>query len=64
MDREAWEATVRGVAKSWTRLRDCNALTETGTGGSRSKVQHSCSHSVGQTSEICLALEVCSSRPL
>ena len=22
MDREAWRATVRGVAKSWTRLGD------------------------------------------
>ena len=22
MDREAWKAAVRGVAKSWTRLRD------------------------------------------
>ena len=22
MDREAWHATVRGVAKSWTRLSD------------------------------------------
>ena len=22
MDREAWQATVRGVAKSWTRLSD------------------------------------------
>ena len=22
MDREAWRAAVRGVAKSWTRLRD------------------------------------------
>ena len=22
MDREAWHAAVRGVAKSWTRLRD------------------------------------------
>ena len=39
MDRGAWQATVRGVAKSWTRLRDCNALTETGTRGSRSQVQ-------------------------
>ena len=33
MDREAWWATVRGVAKSWTRLSDflslslaCNSL--------------------------------------
>ena len=23
MDREAWWATVHGVAKSWTRLSDC-----------------------------------------
>ena len=23
MDREAWRAAVHGVAKSWTRLRDC-----------------------------------------
>ena len=22
MDREAWRATIRGVAKSWTRLND------------------------------------------
>ena len=22
MDREAWHATIHGVAKSWTRLRD------------------------------------------
>ena len=22
MDREAWHATVKGVAKSWTRLSD------------------------------------------
>ena len=22
MDREAWRAAIRGVAKSWTRLRD------------------------------------------
>ena len=22
MDREAWPAAIRGVAKSWTRLRD------------------------------------------
>ena len=22
MDREAWRATIHGVAKSWTRLRD------------------------------------------
>ena len=22
MDREAWRATVRGIAKSWTRLGD------------------------------------------
>ena len=22
MDREAWRAAVRGVAKSWTQLRD------------------------------------------
>ena len=26
MDREAWRATVHGVAKSWTRLSDCTEL--------------------------------------
>ena len=27
MDRGAWQATVYGVAKSWTRLRDFHSLT-------------------------------------
>ena len=27
MDREAWRAAVRGVAKSWTRLSDCTRTT-------------------------------------
>ena len=26
MDREAWHATVHGVAKSWTRLSDSSVL--------------------------------------
>ena len=26
MDREAWRATVHGVAKSWTQLSDCTEL--------------------------------------
>ena len=26
MDRGAWKATVRGVAKSWTWLSDCHSL--------------------------------------
>ena len=26
MDREAWSAVVRGVAKSWTRLSDSTEL--------------------------------------
>ena len=26
MDREAWNAAVHGVAKSWTWLRNCSAL--------------------------------------
>ena len=26
MDREAWRAAVRGVAKSWTRLSDYTEL--------------------------------------
>ena len=26
MDREAWRATIHGVAKSWTRLSDCTEL--------------------------------------
>ena len=26
MDREAWRATVHGVAKSWTRLSDSTEL--------------------------------------
>ena len=25
-DREAWQAAVHGVAKSWTRLSDCTEL--------------------------------------
>ena len=29
MDREAWRAAVHGVAKSWTRLRDCTELNYT-----------------------------------
>ena len=28
MDREAWLATVHGVAKGWTWLSDCTELTE------------------------------------
>ena len=28
MDRRAWEATVHGVAKSWTRLSDYHSLME------------------------------------
>ena len=31
MDRGAWWATVHGVAKSWTRLRDCHTHTHTHT---------------------------------
>ena len=27
MDREAWRATVHGVAKTRTRLSDCHSLT-------------------------------------
>ena len=26
MDRQAWHATIHGVAKSWTRLSDCTEL--------------------------------------
>ena len=26
MDRKAWRTAVHGVAKSWTRLSDCNEL--------------------------------------
>ena len=26
MDREAWSAAIHGIAKSWTRLRDCTEL--------------------------------------
>ena len=26
MDREVWCATVHGVTRSWTRLRDCTEL--------------------------------------
>ena len=26
MDREAWHAAVRGIAKSWTQLSNCTAL--------------------------------------
>ena len=26
MDREAWHASIHGVAKSWTRLCDCTEL--------------------------------------
>ena len=29
VDREAWRATVHGVAKSWTRLSDYTATTVT-----------------------------------
>ena len=29
MDREAWRATVHGVAKSWTWLSDWTELTKT-----------------------------------
>jgi len=28
MDREAWHAAVRGVAKSWTRLSNLTKLKE------------------------------------
>ena len=28
MDREAWQATVHGVAKSWTRLSNFTSLTK------------------------------------
>ena len=28
MDREAWRAAIRGVAKSRTRLSDCTELNE------------------------------------
>ena len=27
MDREAWPAAVRAVARSWTRLSDCTELS-------------------------------------
>ena len=27
MDREAWDAVIHGVAKSWTRLSDCTELS-------------------------------------
>ena len=30
MDRRAWEATVHGVAKSWTQLSDCHSLRREG----------------------------------
>ena len=28
MDRGAWQATVRGVAKNWKRLRYCHSLPQ------------------------------------
>ena len=28
MDREAWQATVHGITKSWTRLSDLTELTD------------------------------------
>ena len=30
MDREAWQATIHGVAKSWTRLSDSHFPWELG----------------------------------
>ena len=33
MDREAWHATVHGVAKSWTRLNDWTELNLSGSTG-------------------------------
>ena len=29
MDREAWRATIHGVAKSWTQLSDLTELNKT-----------------------------------
>ena len=34
-DREAWWATVHGVAKSWTRLNDFTSLLHFKIGGSK-----------------------------
>ena len=37
MDREAWQATVHGVAKSWTRLSDQTTTTRKTTGAVQSE---------------------------
>ena len=41
MDREAWQATVHGVAKSQTRLRDLTLNLQYGEGNSN-PLQYSC----------------------
>ena len=45
MDREAWRATVHGVAKTWTRLSDC--------------ISHFSVYYTSARGKVCLTLEPC-----
>ena len=45
MAREAWQATVHGVAKSWARLSSSHTHTHTVLSPGDACEKHSCTHS-------------------